>query len=331
MFSNLKIGTKIVAVVVAVIILGIGILSTVIAMQSSKILHIEAYKTLETSAYRYRNLIKGYTESVYISLLGAESSVRQILSKNQNIDEKEIETILSGIIDTNPWVEYIYFHTNNTSQFKNLNSTYFTQSNKFLMLLYDTDLLGKGGVKLIQAEDRILNQQSVNAALNQQKEAAGRPQIFTIGGRNTLAYNVVIPIISNGKTIGIIGALAGLDVVQKNLTDPSRSVFKNDQRLLIGDNGLLAVHPDAKLAGKNIKEINSHPSASLMLNLQKNKTDQTFDYTSVSGIDNKAYIATFNLWEGSDNYWSVAILAPVDSIEEPIDELIISIIAVSAF
>ncbi|TXE79383.1 hypothetical protein FPD46_06810, partial [Campylobacter peloridis] len=332
MFSNLKIGTKVVAVVVAVIVLGIGALSTIIAIQSSSILHKEAYKTLETAAFRYRNLIKGYTESVYISLLGAESSVRQIILKEKNINEKEIETILSGIIDTNPWIEYIYFHTNNTSQFQNLNSTYFTQSNKFLMLLYDTDLKGRGGVKLIQAEDRILNQRSVNAALNQRKEGVGRPQIFTIGGRNTLAYNVVVPIVdNNGKTIGIIGALAGLANVQENLTDPSRSVFEGDQRLLLGDNGLLAVHPDANLAGKNITEINPHPSASLMLNLQKNKIDQVFDYTSVAGVKNKAFIATFNLWEGSNDYWSVAVLAPVDSIEEPIDNLIISIAVISIF
>ncbi|EAJ1255074.1 hypothetical protein A0Y59_07835 [Campylobacter lari] len=75
----------------------------------------------------------------------------------------------------------------------------------------------------------------------------------------------------NGKLIGVIGALGSLTQLQEELTNPERSVFKDDQRLLLGDDGLIAVSPATEFIGKNITEINPHPSANLLVELQKVK------------------------------------------------------------
>lgn len=44
-------------------------------MQSSSILHTEADKLLQTSAFRYSNIVRGVTESVHSTLISVESSI----------------------------------------------------------------------------------------------------------------------------------------------------------------------------------------------------------------------------------------------------------------
>ncbi|AJD01047.1 MCP-domain signal transduction protein [Campylobacter lari] len=332
MFSNLKIGTKIVTVVITIIVLGIGILASIITMQSSNILHTEADKLLQTSAFRYSNIIRGATESVHSTLLSTESSIDQILDTQTSLEQNRIQDILEGAVDSNSWINYIYIHIIDISKFNNIDPTLLTDSGQFLMLINDTDLKNKGGIKLIQADDRILNQRSVKAALEKQEEGVGRPQNFVINNEEILAYNIAIPITRNGKLLGVIGALGGLNTLQEELTNPERSVFKNDQRLLLGANGLIAVSPATDFIGKNITEINPHASAKTLIELQKNQINTLFDFTPAStGNNNRAAIANFNLWDGANDYWSIVTMAPVESIQMPITKLAATIAMVSLF
>ncbi|TXE84389.1 hypothetical protein FPD46_00705, partial [Campylobacter peloridis] len=327
MFSNLKIGTKIVAVVVAVIVLGIGVLSAIIAIQSSNTLHKEADKLLQASAFRYSNIVRGSTESVHATLLGAESAIDQIIAEQNTLDEARIKDVIEGALDANSWINYMYVHIIDISRFDHINPMLLTETNKFLMLLNDTDLKTKGGVKLVQADDRVLNQRSVKAALENKEEGVGRPQKFVINNEEILAYNIAIPITRNGKLVGVIGALAGLESLQAELTDPERSVFKDDQRLLLGADGLIAVSPATEFIGKNITDINPHPSAKLLVELQKNQTNTLFDFIpATTGNSNRAALVNFNLWDGSNDYWSIVTMAPVGSIQMPIQKLIFSIV-----
>ncbi|MBX2078097.1 cache domain-containing protein, partial [Campylobacter peloridis] len=327
MFSNLKIGTKIVAVVLAVIVLGIGVLSTIIAIQSSNTLHKEADKLLQASAFRYSNIVRGSTESVHATLLGAESAIDQIIAEQNTLDEARIQDVIEGALDANSWINYMYVHIVDISKFDHINPMLLTETNRFLMLLNDTDLKTKGGVKLVQADDRVLNQRSVKAALENKEEGVGRPQKFVINNEEILAYNIAIPITRNGKLVGVIGALAGLESLQAELTDPERSVFKDDQRLLLGADGLIAVSPATEFIGKNITDINPHSSAKLLVELQKNQTNTLFDFIpATTGNSNRAALVNFNLWDGSNDYWSIVTMAPVGSIQMPIQKLIFSIV-----
>ncbi|HEC1786748.1 TPA: cache domain-containing protein, partial [Campylobacter lari] len=304
----------------------------VIAMQSSSILHTEADKLLQTSAFRYANIVRGATESVHSTLMSAESSIDQILDTQTVIEEDRLQDILGGALDSNGWIAYIYVHILDTSKYENINPKLLTQSSKFLMLLHDTTLREKGGIQLIQADDRVLNQRSVNGALKDKHEGIGRPQKFVINNEEILAYNIAVPIMRNGKLIGVIGALGSLTQLQEELTNPERSVFKDDQRLLLGDDGLIAVSPATEFIGKNITEINPHPSANLLVELQKSKTNTLFDFTPAStGNANRAAITNFNVWDSADDYWSIVTMAPVESIQMPIVKLIAAIAMVSLF
>ncbi|WP_414437350.1 methyl-accepting chemotaxis protein [Campylobacter peloridis] len=221
----------------------------------------------------------------------------------------------------------MYVHIVDISKFDHINPMLLTETNRFLMLLNDTDLKTKGGVKLVQADDRVLNQRSVKAALENKEEGVGRPQKFVINNEEILAYNIAIPITRNGKLVGVIGALAGLESLQAELTDPERSVFKDDQRLLLGADGLIAVSPATEFIGKNITDINPHSSAKLLVELQKNQTNTLFDFIpATTGNSNRAALVNFNLWDGSNDYWSIVTMAPVGSIQMPIQKLIFSIV-----
>ncbi|MCV3425615.1 hypothetical protein, partial [Campylobacter sp. IFREMER_LSEM_CL1085] len=332
MFSNLKIGTKIVGVVISIVMLGIIILASIFSIQASNILHTEADKLLQINAFRYANIVRGATESVYSTLLGVEDTIKNTISNENSIDDTEVQNILEGVLDSNEKIAYMYVHFFNTPINQNTNPKLLTNQHKFLMLLHDTSLKTEGGVQLVQAYDAFLQQQSINNAISTQKESIGKPQIFNINGEEIFAYNIVIPIFKNGNIIGVVGALGSLTHFRGELTDPKRSIFKDDQRLLLGAEGLIAVSPVSKFTGKSISEANPHPSAKTLIQLQKDKINTVFDFTRASdGKKNRAAIATFDLWDNSQDAWSIVTMAPVDSIQMPITKLITTIAFISLF
>ncbi|WP_415578438.1 hypothetical protein, partial [Helicobacter burdigaliensis] len=283
---------------------------------------------LSTSAYRYSNIVRGATASVYSTLFAAESVVDDIIVGGGDV--ARLENVLTATMDSNPWIAYLYVHIIDKSLLQSVKPVYLTESGKFLMLFSDTNLAQKGGVEIMQAEDRIINQRSVAAAISKQEEGVGRPQNFSINNQEILAYNVVIPMTKNGKLIGVIGALGSLEALRGELTDPGRSVFEGDQRLLLGENGLIAVSPALEFIGKGMKEVNSDPSADVLLDMQKTHKDGLFDFTPAStGVENRAFVVNFPLWENSDNYWSIVTMAPKSSINTPVVALVTSIIIVS--
>ncbi|EAL5903569.1 hypothetical protein DSE64_08685, partial [Campylobacter lari] len=77
---------------------------------------------------------------------------------------------------------------------------------------------------------------------------------------------------------------------------------------------------------------NPHPSAKTLIQLQKDKINTVFDFTRASdGKKNRAAIATFDLWNNSQDAWSIVTMAPVDSIQMPITKLITTIAFISLF
>ncbi|AJC94403.1 MCP-domain signal transduction protein [Campylobacter volucris] len=331
MLKNLKLGSKILLILSSAIVIGISILASLIIFQSSKTLNIEASKILVSSANRYANGIQGITQNVYSALYTFQGTIKSITSNDKPLDINVAKAFLESTLDSNSWTSYAYMHLLNGTKYFGEKSDYFTNDKQFLLLLKDAAPTSQGGVTVLKADSSILNFRATKEALKSKDAYSGRPRDITINGETHSLFNITLPLFdSNGNIIGIVGALVRIDLLRKELNDPSKSLFEGDQRLLIADNGLIASSPKKEYVGKIITQVNPHPSAKIVLDMQNKKENGSFIFIPASSnLENIANIINFNLWEGSKQHWSIVTLAPKTSVEAPLYSLIYIIIIVS--
>ncbi|HEF1623549.1 TPA: cache domain-containing protein, partial [Campylobacter lari] len=328
MTKSLNLTTKMILILSSVILIGIGILSIAIIAKSQQILNNEAHKLLLSSANRYANGIQAITQNAYSTLETAQGIIKNFSSKDNVLDIEELKILLSNMLDSNSWTYLAYIHLN---QYHGNSPLNLTPSGKFLLLAKDENPQQKGSIKFIQAEEIILQQNSFIKALQTQQPAIGRPKDYFIDGEKIYLVNIALPVIGrNNETIGVIGMLVRIDLLRDELNDPNKSLFANDQRLLISSDGLIISSPKAEYIGKIITEINPHPSAKTILEMQNTKTNGLFTFIPASTKkENFAQLINFNLWEGSNEYWSVVTIAPKKSVESPANLLAFIIFIIS--
>ncbi|EAH6868680.1 methyl-accepting chemotaxis protein [Campylobacter lari] len=329
MFKNFNLTTKMILILSSVIFIGIGILSVTIISKSQEMLNDEAHKLLLSSANRYSNGIQAITQNAYSTLETAQGVIKNFANKDNNLDIEDLKILISSMLDSNSWTYFAYIHLN---QYHSNNPLNLTPSGKFLLLAKDENPQQKGSIKFIQAEEVILQQNSLIKALQTKQPAVGRPRDYSINGEKLYLVNIVLPIFGkNNETIGAIGMLVRIDLLREELNDPNKSLFANDQRLLISSDGLIISSPKAEYVGKIITEINPHPSAKTILDMQSTKTNGLFTFIPAStNEENLAQLVNFDLWEGSNDHWSVVTIAPKKSVEKPADSLAFIIFAISA-
>ncbi|WP_410689626.1 methyl-accepting chemotaxis protein [Campylobacter lari] len=328
MFKNFNLTTKMILILSSVIFIGIGILSVTIISKSQQMLNDEAHKLLLSSANRYSNGIQAITQNAYSTLETVQGIIKNFVNKDNNLDIEELKILISSMLDSNSWTYFAYIHLN---QYHGNNPLNLTPSGKFLLLAKDENPQQKGSIKFIQAEEIILQQNSLIKALQTRQPAVGRPRDYSINGEKLYLVNIVLPIFGkNNETIGAIGMLVRVDLLREELNDPNKSLFANDQRLLISSDGLIISSPKAEYVGKIITEINPHPSAKTILDMQSTKTNGLFTFIPAStNEENLAQLVNFDLWEGSNDHWSVVTIAPKKSVEKPADSLAFIIFAIS--
>ncbi|XMD80120.1 MCP-domain signal transduction protein [Campylobacter lari] len=328
MFKNFNLTTKMILILSSVIFIGIGILSVTIISKSQEMLNDEAHKLLLSSANRYSNGIQAITQNAYSTLETAQGVIKNFANKDNNLDIEDLKILISSMLDSNSWTYFAYIHLN---QYHSNNPLNLTPSGKFLLLAKDENPQQKGSINFIQAEEIIMQQNSLIKALHTKQPAVGRPRDYSINGEKLYLVNIVLPIFGkNNETIGAIGMLVRVDLLREELNDPNKSLFANDQRLLISSDGLIISSPKAEYIGKIITEINPHPSAKTILDMQSTKTNGLFTFIPAStNEENLAQLVNFDLWEGSNNHWSVVTIAPKKSVEKPADSLAFIIFAIS--
>ncbi|MDA3968708.1 cache domain-containing protein, partial [Helicobacter ibis] len=331
MFRNFSLGTKIIAIVSLSIIFGISILVGFVIFRTSNTLELEAEKLLNSASNRYANGIQAISQNVYSGLISLQGNVKGMYQLHGKVDIEDLRMFLENVLDTNSWTSYGYIHMVDRNQYSDGNPLYYTKNGDFIMVLSDANPTSKGGVKAVNAEPAILSWNSAKRALQDKQESAGTPGDIRISGDTVVGYTVTVPLFDNkDKVIGFVGVVVRIDLLRDELNHPSKSLYKNDQRLLIADNGLIASSPKSEFIGKIISEVNPHPSSSKIVEMQKNKENGIFTFVPAStGEKNIAQLFNFDLWGNSSQYWSMVIIAPETSVSKPLYDLVYTILIVS--
>ncbi|EEO23114.2 methyl-accepting chemotaxis protein [Helicobacter bilis] len=316
-WSNLKIGTKIIlAILVAIFVCMLGLVY-VVSNHAEKILFNESHKLLSNAAKRSANLMQGYINETYSMLLATHANVQDILNSDTQTLEQELKHNLMNMLDQNNFGTYGYLYLKDVDM-----QSKFKVGNDYIMLALDSNPRNEGGVNMLPSDSTILTLKGVQTALASGKPSVGTPRKFNFNNKELYILSLNIPLHNKqGKVIGVIGMLVDIDELSADFRSDRLSVFARDYRVLLNQDGMVIMHADKNFEGKILTEVNSSPTALNVTNAIKNKQEGVVEYYNLRGDLSYTGIAVFDIWKDLGVYWGIAVTAPEGSIYAPLRDL----------
>jgi methyl-accepting chemotaxis protein len=161
------------------------------------------------------------------------------------------------------------------------------------------------------------------------KESVLAPLPYIVQGKNVWLATLSVPIVANGKFMGVAGADYNLDFVQKLSEKTNQSLYGGKGKLIIvSDMGLVvadSAHPD--LVGKPFTpEVGADNAAQLLTEIQSGKS-KTWQDDAANSVNALAPIPLGR----TGKPWSVLIMVPKDVILADANQLSSDIRGRSAF
>ncbi len=126
----------------------------------------------------------------------------------------------------------------------------FDQTGRYVPYFYRAD--GKIGSEPLIAYDKPGDGDYYLLARNSGQETILEPYIYPVGEIDTLITSLVVPVLRNGKAIGVGGVDIALSDIQKQLAEIRP--FEEGYVTLATDTGVIVAHPDSSLIGKSISD-----------------------------------------------------------------------------
>ncbi|EAJ1254447.1 methyl-accepting chemotaxis protein, partial [Campylobacter lari] len=303
MLKNLKLGTKIILIIFFIVLFAISTLTALISYQSYTTLNNEAHKLISNAGARNVNKLENFFNQVSSSLEFANKNINSIIEKKSiNLKDQALD-IIQNLSSTSSFISYAY------------------------IILEDYSLIAQNDKNFampMPLKQNILN--SISLKDTDQMNISSLI-VLNINGQNIYTINFSFPIYDKNKNYqGAIGILYNIDALADDLLHPRRSIFENDKKFLMTQDGLILFHSNKKFVGKNIKEIGNF-DVTPILNASMNAKRGVFDYRD-SDYEYLVGVQPFKIWN-TKTYFTMATLAPKESIYESFYTLLFSMIAFS--
>lgn len=317
------------------------ILTFVVSQQTAQVLRNEAHKLLVSANARAINRLEGVVQQSFMAIEAAEGITSSIIAHDSDgiVSRDLLKDVVTHMVLDNEWATFSYLYLPGESIYakKSLSdeSKDFLLPNGEFMILVDIDREHNNHVKILPADEDIIQLPSVKNALEIKKISFDNPRKFDIDGLLIFGANIAAPIFDkNKKMIGVIGIIIDLQQISKVVLDPKRSAFQNDRKFLLAKDSTILIHPDSSLVGKKLIEVNNHESVDSLLQTLNFGRSTALEYIGIDGSENYAGISHFQLWDDIDNVWSLVTVAPKEVIYESLSHIrniifISAIIAIS--
>jgi len=154
------------------------------------------------------------------------------------------------------------------------------------------------------------------------KESVAEPYNDTIGGRQVLLTSVCIPIIRGGRVIGVAGVDMELGEVHNMIS--KIKPFGTGDAGLYSPNGMLLSSPDPNKLGRNLSDVSTHMYGdNLPILLRSIKNGTVFDETFYSEEHNANLIVVTNPFfiGGDDTPWSAVTIVHEETIMAAVTQM----------
>ncbi|HHO0738092.1 TPA: methyl-accepting chemotaxis protein, partial [Campylobacter coli] len=263
-----------------------------------------------------------------------------MFQNNDHVDIDLIESLIKNAFDSSHYAAYTFLYLKDTtvlSDMQNVDKKYISPDGKtFSMIFFDQIAEKSGGITTISTPN---NFSQLNLIQNIEQNVkygdkdsvfVGSPRKLNYDNNEFLGINFGMPIFNNkGKFIGVIGYTLDLLEISEIILDPKFDFFEGDLRILMNDQGIIAVHKIKNGILKTLFDINKDQSAQLIVEAVKNHKDEILDnYIASTGDPSYASISSFSTL-GNSSHWSVIVTAPKKSVLAPLYKLQYTIISVA--
>ncbi|EAI9715365.1 methyl-accepting chemotaxis protein [Campylobacter coli] len=340
MFRLSSVSSKLLLSVAISIIVAIALIIAIVSFQVASYSEKEAKNAISLSSKRYVNYIQGIlNEEVTLTKVVA-TSLNEMFQNNDHVDIDLIESLIKNAFDSSHYAAYTFLYLKDTtvlSDMQNVDKKYISPDGKtFSMIFFDQIAEKSGGITTISTPN---NFSQLNLIQNIEQNAkygdkgsvfVGSPRKLNYDNNEFLGINFGMPIFNNkGKFIGVIGYTLDLLEISEIILDPKFDFFEGDIRILMNDQGIIAIHKIKNGILKTLFDINKDQSAQLIVEAVKNHKDEILDnYIASTGDPSYASISSFSTL-GNSSHWSVIVTAPKKSVLAPLYKLQYTIISVA--
>jgi len=260
LFTLKSIKSKFIFYILIVFILGVSLvtLSGLHYIRKNSIQDVENL-TLMTSNY-YSTVIAEQFNNVFDSL----RTLEVVLTENNNFTREDINQIIKEIVKSNKLIycTYVVYEPNmfDKKDIEYVNKSGFNDKGRMSI----TWINENGNIRRNTPMKESTLSSETNGfwylqPIRTQKELITEPYLYsyTEGQEAKLVVSVVVPLIKNGKSIGVIG----VDLFLKDLNDLVKNVKLYDTGYInvVSNNGYGIATPNKDNIGKNIKELGILP------------------------------------------------------------------------
>ncbi|MBZ8198093.1 methyl-accepting chemotaxis protein [Campylobacter coli] len=340
MFRLSSVSSKLLLSVAISIIVAIALMIAIVSFQVASYSEKEAKDTIFLSSKRYVNYIQGILNEEVTLTKGVATSLNEMFQNNDHVDINLIESLIKNAFDSSHYAAYTFLYLKDTtvlSDMQNVDKKYISPDGKtFSMIFFDQIAEKSGGITTISTPN---NFSQLNLIQNIEQNAkygdkdsifVGSPRKLNYDNNEFLGINFGMPIFNNkGKFIGVIGYTIDLLEISETILDPKFDFFEGDLRILMNDQGIIAIHKNKNAILKTLFDINKDQSAQLIVEAVKNHKDEILDnYIASTGDPSYASISSFSTL-GNSSHWSVIVTAPKKSVLAPLYKLQYTIISVA--
>ena len=329
----MKIGFKLILIMIALNVAAIGIVSVVLLIRSRENIVRLVDENAISIAGETGNKVQNFLE-VYMD---AARTTAQILAKFEDIPANNrrtlINAILKGLVEANPealavwnvWEsnvlegdDSLYTNVvgaNSKGRFAPCWSR--SGSNIIQEALEDFDQPGAGDYYLVPK--------------NRGVESITDPFWYQYNGKRLLVTSLAVPIKQNGNVVGVIGIDINMDQVQQ--ISQKNKPFNSGTSAIFSNGGFVAAHFDPSRLGNNMRDTERDMAGPYFDDFIKAiKNGDLFSYVlyiAAAKAKMNVYSVPFQIGNTSSP-WSFAVAIPEKIIMAPVQNMIILTIIISA-
>ncbi|MDR1219464.1 MAG: methyl-accepting chemotaxis protein [Treponema sp.] len=328
----MKIGTKLVSIIVGLNLIGIGALVVITANLSRNQISVLINQVAVEMAGRYSGDISKWIEP----LMGGTRILAKTMEQYETIDVSQrrdyFNNVLKNIVTTNDDVIAAWCAWE-PNALDGLDAEYVNTpgSDGTGRYIPYWAFSGGGNPTLFALEGYAENGSGdyYQIPLKTGRETVLEPYIYSVNGINTFITSLTVPIKKNGQVIGV----AGYDITLFKIQEIVSRIkpFGNGLAMVYSNSGLVSAHFDASRIGKQMQSAEQDVAGSRLNDLASAvSAGRSFNYTThYAPLETDLYVFVVPFFIGeSVAPWALSLGVSKDTFMEPVYALIIPIIIV---
>ncbi|MDY4426522.1 MAG: methyl-accepting chemotaxis protein [Helicobacter sp.] len=319
-FKSLSIGTKLVASIGIIMVIGLAILSIIISTRVSDSMSKSAEAIIMEASKGHTNTAEASVDEMIALNNAATNSIESLFTSTprQNISINQLEETIANVLDSGSYTDYAFVYLKNPLGFNDNGRFTKMDDGNYMALWQDKDVRYAGGITSLRVGSD-LQLDSVKKALTASSADDGKvffglPRKFSLSGNEFVGIGMAMTLYDeNRSVIGAVGFIFNFENLAEVFLDPSNEVFDGSVIGLLNEDGTILIHSNKSLILKKMQDINKDPKAAEGVRAMVEGKAGVYDYVTTDKVPSYASVMPFSSVGGAIN-WRILVTAPRSSV-----------------